>query len=396
MDVTVAARIEPESVDAVLAGCTHDERIRIIENLEATPSDQHMKDPKKITGSTYKIELEGLAQQMVTMIAEGTAEAAPPASERRVAGEAKNKRERTQKMNGNHYLNARERELLAEGMFFGGWEDAERQRVVLEPLERFDRPALHTAKMGQPEWVPEELMRMQLRKAMAGAPRSELVDTGRIEKSAAERAARAQAATVRRRDGRELQSLGDAPTVHRVGPLDLRTRAGRDEDIRGSALLVAVAQPLGRRPRATPAGTAAAVTVEGRMAGATAAGAHETVCLDDGRIYQGEGLNRRPHGLVKLTWPSGGMYRGTRVHGTRHGNGTCRDVEGGGLRRGVPQRRALGPQSQCPWPNDRVYEGACRAGMRHGEAVETIPRGASRRCTGQWVEDIRESRSPAG
>ena len=86
VDVTVAARIEPESVDAVLAGCTHDERIRIIENLEATPSDQHMKDLKKITGSTYKIELDGLAQQMVTMIAEGTAEAAPPASERRVAG----------------------------------------------------------------------------------------------------------------------------------------------------------------------------------------------------------------------------------------------------------------------------------------------------------------------
>ena len=86
VDVTVAARIEPESVDAVLAGCTQDERIRIIENLEATPSDQHKKDPKKITGSTYKIELEGLAQQMITMIAEGTAEAAPPASERRVAG----------------------------------------------------------------------------------------------------------------------------------------------------------------------------------------------------------------------------------------------------------------------------------------------------------------------
>ena len=86
-------------------------------------------------------------------------------------------------MNGNHYLNARERELLAEGMFFGGWEDAERQRVVLEPLERFDRPALHTAKMGQPEWVPEELMRMQLRKAMAGAPRSELVDTGVLRRA---------------------------------------------------------------------------------------------------------------------------------------------------------------------------------------------------------------------
>ena len=139
-------------------------------------------------------------------------------------------------------------------------------------------------------------------------------------------------------------------------------------------------RPLPAPPRA--------VAVEGRMAGATAAGAHETVCLDDGWIYQGEGLNRRPHGLVKLTWPSGEMYSGTRVHGTRHGNGTCRDVEGGVYVGAYRKRRALGPQSQCPWPNDRVYEGACRAGMRHGEAVETIPRGASRRCTGQWVEVI--------
>ena len=86
-------------------------------------------------------------------------------------------------MNEQHYLDARERELLAEGIFFGGWEHADRQRVVLEPLERFDRPALRTARMGQPEWVPEELMKMQMRKAMAGTPRSELVDAGVLRRA---------------------------------------------------------------------------------------------------------------------------------------------------------------------------------------------------------------------
>ena len=56
-------------------------------------------------------------------------------------------------------------------------------RCVLEPIERFDRPALHTVRMGQPEWVPEDLMKMQLRKAMAGAPRSELIDAQRLRRA---------------------------------------------------------------------------------------------------------------------------------------------------------------------------------------------------------------------
>ena len=81
------------------------------------------------------------------------------------------------------YLNARKLELLAEGMFFGGWEDADPARIMLEPLERFDHPALHVVRMGQPEWVPEEAMEMQLAKAMAGAPRSERVDANILRKA---------------------------------------------------------------------------------------------------------------------------------------------------------------------------------------------------------------------
>ena len=250
-------------------------------------------------------------------------------------------------MNGNHYLNARERELLAEGMFFGGWRTPSANALCSSRLR--DSTGLRcTPRNGTTGVGAGRADEDAAEKGDGRSPEKRAGRHGRIEKSAAERAARAQAATVRRRDGRELQNLGDAPTVHRVGALDLRTRAGRDEDIRGSTLLVAVAQPLGRRPRATPAGTAAAVAVEGRMAGATAAGAHETVCLDDGWIYQGEGLNRRPHGLVKLTWPSGEMYSGTRVHGTRHGNGTCRDVEGG------------------------VYVGAYRNGERLGHRASAL------------------------
>ena len=80
VDVTVAARIEPEAVNAVLQGCTDEECIQIIENLTATPSDQYKKDPKKITGNTYKIKFEGLAQQMIKMVSEGTAEHAPQAT----------------------------------------------------------------------------------------------------------------------------------------------------------------------------------------------------------------------------------------------------------------------------------------------------------------------------
>ena len=74
------------------------------------------------------------------------------------------------------YLNARERQLLEQGEFFGGWEDADQRKAELEPLERFDRPQLRQMRMGQPEWVPEELMENQMRKAMAGAQRSELVN----------------------------------------------------------------------------------------------------------------------------------------------------------------------------------------------------------------------------
>ena len=73
------------------------------------------------------------------------------------------------------YLDAREKQMLKLGEFFGGWEDADGRRTKLEPLEKFDRPELHQVRMGQPKWDPEESIASQMRKAMAGAPKSERV-----------------------------------------------------------------------------------------------------------------------------------------------------------------------------------------------------------------------------
>ena len=81
------------------------------------------------------------------------------------------------------YLDAREKRMLEQGEFFGGWEDADGRRTELEPLEKFDRPELHQVRMGQPEWVPEEAIASQMRNAMAGAPKSERVDASVLRRA---------------------------------------------------------------------------------------------------------------------------------------------------------------------------------------------------------------------
>ena len=39
----------------------------------------------------------------------------------------------------------------------------------------------------------------------------------------------------------------------------------------------------------------------------------------------------------------------------------------------------------------QTWEGEWRAGMRHGEGVEALPGGLSRRCTWRWGEVIRQT-----
>lgn len=80
VDVSVAARIEPEAVEKVLEVCEPREQAEIIKRLRATPANQHKEDPKKITSIKYKIRLEELAQQMIRMVETGSADSAPEAT----------------------------------------------------------------------------------------------------------------------------------------------------------------------------------------------------------------------------------------------------------------------------------------------------------------------------
>ena len=108
---------------------------------------------------------------------------------------------REQRKRGQGYLNAHERRMLERGVFFGGWEDADIDDVVLAPLNQFDHPALHVMRMGQPEWDPVVCMRQHMAKAMAGAPRSEQIDAATL-RHALQRGRR-----LRRRQLRCLQEM---------------------------------------------------------------------------------------------------------------------------------------------------------------------------------------------
>ena len=124
--------------------------------------------------------------------------------------------------------------------------------------------------------------------------------------------------------------------------------------------------------------------------------AHETLYLDDGRVYLGEVRDGRPHGEGRMLWPSGAVHVDTWSDGMRHGAGTYRDAEGasyvGTFRDG--ERDGHG---RFTWPDGRSYDGAWRAGMRHGQGVEQLPSGLSRCCAWAWGNVVRPScRASAG
>ena len=79
VDVAIAARIEPEALDTILRTSDAEERALAIENLNATPTNQHEIDRKPITALRYKMKPEGLAQEMIPMIKTQRASAAPKA-----------------------------------------------------------------------------------------------------------------------------------------------------------------------------------------------------------------------------------------------------------------------------------------------------------------------------
>ena len=53
-------------------------------------------------------------------------------------------------MRGDGYLGPHGRQMLEEGEFFGGWEDADRTRTQLAPLEKFSRGPRQDHGMASP------------------------------------------------------------------------------------------------------------------------------------------------------------------------------------------------------------------------------------------------------
>ena len=195
------------------------------------------------------------------------------------------------------YLDAREKRMLEQGEFFGGWEDADGRRTELEPLEKFDRPELHQVRMGQPEWVPEEAIASQMRKAMAGAPKSERVDASVLKEGTSTRPAWTQTAGMRRRYGGQLPNLGDAPTVHGMGAVNLRAGKSGSEELRWKALLGAMAESVGGRPAAAASGATAAPAMGHRRSG-TESKSGAAVGASDGCRKAGPALTDRRRGCA--------------------------------------------------------------------------------------------------
>ena len=79
-DITIAARLEPKAMTAVLAKLAKwpGQHAQAIKNLEETPANLHEIDSKPIAGARYALELANLAQRLVPMIKSGDPRRAPP------------------------------------------------------------------------------------------------------------------------------------------------------------------------------------------------------------------------------------------------------------------------------------------------------------------------------
>lgn len=67
--------------------------------------------------------------------------------------------------------------------------------------------------------------------------------------------------------------------------------------------------------------------------------------LPDGRVYEGEVLDGRPHGKGKLTYADGGSYEGEWLGGEPHGKGKViyRRRRGAARRTGADRELEHGP-----------------------------------------------------
>jgi hypothetical protein len=100
----------------------------------------------------------------------------------------------------------------------------------------------------------------------------------------------------------------------------------------------------------------------------------------DGREYDGEWLNGRPHGHGTAREPDGSSYTGSWQHGARHGHGEQRMADGSRYVGGFVDDERWGVGTLAGAAG--MYEGDWRAGLPDGEGVFTGAEGA--RYTGGW------------
>ena len=80
-DLTVAARMEPDTVATVMRKIRLWPRMheRAMTNLRSTPADLHLRDPKGIMNARYDIDLQDLGGRLVELVESADPESAPPA-----------------------------------------------------------------------------------------------------------------------------------------------------------------------------------------------------------------------------------------------------------------------------------------------------------------------------
>ena len=237
------------------------------------------------------------------------------------------------------YLDGREQQMLDRGEFFGGWEDADSRRIQLEPLEKFDHPELPVVGMGQPEWDPVEEIASQIRKGMAGAPKSEQVDAAVLRK-----------ALQRGRLGRKQQRcVNEMVASFRIWEMhfpfttwglsmyELALRGGGH--LRWQALLGALAKPVGGQPATAVTGATAAPAV-GRGQGRTGIGGEPGRNADDGCRNAGPALTGRQRQALRTH--AKGYHRNRQARQV-----TSTEHAGSALGRGRDINHAPGPRREA-------------------------------------------------
>ena len=135
-----------------------------------------------------------------------------------------------------------------------------------------------------------------------------------------------------------------------------------------------------------------------------------------GVVYEGEVLNKKPHGVGKVTYKDGsvcegiwkdgnivyegqlneqgkphgkgtwfypyGTYKGGWKNGKKHGKGTSKRSDGSMAYKGGWKNNLQDGDGTFKYRNGNVYTGGIRAGKRHGNGVMTYANGDT--YDGQW------------